>query len=102
MTATRLIKSIREFTVEFSLTASQLSIEAKTASDDYLLRTELSNERLPVSFTNIFDSVADVFEFVRNEEAGSVEIGGDFIKFMVKAIKVREIRVEMQRVAISK
>lgn len=60
------------------------------------------NERLPVSFTNIFDNVADVFEFVRKEEAGSVEIGADCIKFLVKAIKVREIKVDMQRVAISK
>lgn len=102
MTATRLIKSIREYTVEFSLTTSQLSIEAKTSNDDYMLRTELVNERLPVSFTNIFDNVADVFEFVRKEQAGSVEIEADSLKFIVKAIKVREIKVEMQRVAISK
>lgn len=46
--------------------------------------------------------MADVFEFVRKEEAGSVEIGCSFIKFMVKSLKIREIRVEMQRVAISK
>ena len=46
--------------------------------------------------------MAEVFEFARKEEAGSMEIGADYIKFVVRALKVREIRVDMQRLAISK
>lgn len=46
--------------------------------------------------------MGDVFEFVRKEDAGSVEIGCDYIKFMVRSLKIREIKVAMQRLAISK
>jgi hypothetical protein len=60
-------KSIKQFTAMLTLNDpdGSLSISLRSPTEDYVLTADIHNDRLPLSFMNIFDNVTDLFNFIR-------------------------------------
>lgn len=96
-------KAIKQFTAELVLSDSQLAITLRSLNEDYVLAAELHNDKWPLAFVNIFDNVADLFNFIRDAAAGTLDLAGNTLKLMVKAgIRLREVAIELTRTQISR
>lgn len=96
-------KPVKQFTAELILGDGQLSITLRSLSEEYLLTVDIQNEKLPVSFINIFDSVADLFNFIKDAPAGSLDLNNNTLKVLVKAgIRMREVPIELIRAPITR
>jgi uncharacterized small protein (DUF1192 family) len=99
---TQVQRTIGQYTADFLLEGSQITIEIRSKKAEFILRSTITNDKLPPSFVNIFDDVADLFDFLKNITAENAEVIGNVLKLMVKVIKMKEVRIELEKVAISK
>jgi hypothetical protein len=92
---------IKEFHGRFQMIDGKLQIELKSKTKDYLLKNLIGNDMLPSSCINIFDTVTDLFNYI-SESSRDLDVNDNALIIRVQTIRMREIRIELQQILISK